>query len=208
MELIKIFNNFLSIAAIIVAVFYSINFSKSGKAYKVFSCYLIFIAGIQILLVVYSFYKENNLFLFNYYFIGQFLFMSLFYFYLLKKRWIWKLTGIVMLGLLLQYIFSPTSFINYNIIGVSITQSVIVVYALLYYYRSLSGEAKFLYVNTGVFFYFISSILFFSALNLISKLQMPKETHLYVGLVNDFLYFTYLVLIFIEWYKNFRFKKI
>ncbi len=112
-----------------------------------------------------------------------------------------------MVGLLIQYIFSPASFANYNSLGVSITQSVIVVYALLYYYNSLSGEAKFLYVNTGIFLYFISSILFFSSLNLISKLQIPKETQRYIGLVNDFLYLTYLLLIFIEWYKNFRLKK-
>ncbi len=207
MEFIKIFNNFLSIAAIILAVLYAIRFSKFGKTYKIFTCYLVFIAIIQILLMIYSYYKENNLFLFSYYFIGQFLFMSLFYFNLLKKKWIYLVTGIVMVGLLIQYIFSPASFTSYNSLGVSITQSVIVVYALLYYHKSLSGDAKFLYINTGIFLYFISSILFFSSLNLISKLQLPKETQLYIGLVNDFLYFIYLLLIFVDWFKNFRLIK-
>lgn len=208
MEVVSIFNNFLPIAAIILAILYFIGFVKFDKAYKVFTCYLIFIALIQLMLSIYAYKKVNNLFLFNYYFIGQFLFVSLFYFYLLKKKWIWILTGIVLLGLTIQYILSPSSFINYNSLGVGVTQSILVLYALLYYYNSLRGKANFLYVNAGVLLYFSTSILYFASGNLLMNLNLPKETKQYIGLFNDISYFMFLVLIFLEWYYNYRVKKI
>lgn len=206
MEVVALFNKFLLLAAVVLALLYFKSFIKFGKAYKTFTCYLIFIALIQVLLSIYAYKKVNNLFLFNYYFIGQFLFVSLFYFYLLKKKWIWILTGIVILGLAIQYILSPSSFINFNSIGVSVTQSIIVIYALLYYYNSLSGKPYFLYINTGVLLYFITSVLYFASGNLIMNLNLAKETQRNIGLVNDFSYFIFLVLIFLEWYFNFRKK--
>ncbi|WP_432411079.1 hypothetical protein [Rasiella sp. SM2506] len=207
MEILAVFNNCLSIGAILLAILYGIGFTKFDKTYKIFTLYLIFIAVIQILLFVYAYKKVNNLFLFTYYFIGQFLFVSLFYFYLLKKKWMWILTAIVMMGLIVQYILSPSSFINYNSIGVSVTQSIIVFYALLYYYKSLSGKADFLYVNAGILLYFMTSILYFASGNLLMNLNLPKDTQNYIGLSNDIFYLLFLILMFIEWYRKYRVKK-
>ncbi len=204
MDFQDLFANTLTVISIILPILYFIGFAKYGKTYKIFTLYLTFIAIIQIILSVYAYHKVNNHFLFTYYFIGQFLCMSLFYFFLLNKKWIWLVTGFVIIGLLIQYIVSPASFINFNSLGVSITQSIIVLYALLYYFKLLTEKAKFLYINAGVLLYFITSILFFASGNLILKLDLPKETQRHIELVNDCLYFIFMILIFVEWYRNYR----
>lgn len=148
--------------------------------------------------------KTENIFLFNYYFIGQFIFMSVFYKLLFDKKWVYYVmfAALVLLGI--QYMLDFSVFYSYNSFGVTITQSIIAIYALLYYYKSLSGNASFLYVNAGVILYFVSSILFFASGNLILKLDIPSETMKYIGILNDLLYLIFVILIFVEWYRNFR----
>tara|TARA_R100000935_G_scaffold58415_2_gene95375 strand:- start:50033 stop:50668 length:636 start_codon:yes stop_codon:yes gene_type:complete len=204
LEFLPYLDNVLVVIAIILPCIYFIGFIRESKAYKIFTLYLTYIAIIQIILSVHAFYKINNLFLFSYYFIGQFIFMSAFYISLLKAKWIWITTALTLLGLLLQYIYSPSSFTNFNSLGVSITQSIIVIYAVFYYYKSLSGNSIFLLVNTGVLLYFLASILFFASGNLLLSLNLPKETHRNIGLVNEFLYLIFMILIFVEWYRNYR----
>ena len=195
------------LVSVILPILYFIGFSKFGKAYKVFTLYLLFIAIVQGLLFYYATRKIDNLFLFSYYFIGQFLLVSLFYFFLLKKKWIGWLVGAVVVTLIVQYVLSPESYEYYNGLGVSITQTVIVIYALFYYFKSLSGKATFLLVNTGVLLYFLTSLLFFASGNLILSLGLSKEIQLQIGLINEFAYFIFLILIFLEWYRNYRPKK-
>jgi|TARA_R110002020_G_scaffold199778_2_gene401472 hypothetical protein len=196
----------LTIVSIILAVLYVIGFTKNGKAYRYFTCYLILVAVIQIIMYVYAGKKMNNIFLFHYYFIGQFIFLSLFYKELIQKKWVLYILVLVLIGLGTNYAIHPEIFNEYHTIGVSITQSIIVVYALIYYYQSLTGRNLFLLVNTGILLYFMTSILFFASGNLIIDLNLPKETQRYIGIVNQFLYFIFLVLIFIEWYRSHRVK--
>ncbi|RDK87012.1 hypothetical protein [Marinirhabdus gelatinilytica] len=205
--MLSFFTNFLILVSVILPILYFIGFSKFGKAYKVFTLYLLFIAIVQGLLFYYATRKIDNLFLFSYYFIGQFLLVSLFYFFLLKKKWIGWLVGAVVVTLIVQYVLSPESYEYYNGLGVSITQTVIVIYALFYYFKSLSGKATFLLVNTGVLLYFLTSLLFFASGNLILSLGLSKEIQLQIGLINEFAYFIFLILIFLEWYRNYRPKK-
>ncbi|HIB48522.1 MAG TPA: hypothetical protein EYO35_09475 [Flavobacteriaceae bacterium] len=148
----------------------------------------------------------NNIFLFHYYFIGQFIFLSLFFKELMQKKWVLYILVLVLIGLGTNYAIYPEIFNEYHTIGVSITQSIIVVYALIYYYQSLTGRNLFLLVNTGILLYFMTSILFFASGNLIIDLNLPKETQRYISIVNQFLYFIFLVLIFIEWYRSYRVK--
>lgn len=183
-------------------------FAKGSKSYKVFTAYLVFIAIIQIALFAYSLNNTENLFLFTYYFVGQYLFMSVFYYYLLQKRWVVLTSVIGLLGIFIQYIYDPQSFEQYNAFGVSITQSIIVVFALAYYFQSLTGKSKFLYVNSGVLFYFLASILFFASGNLMIELDFSKQTEQYLSLINDITYFVFLILIFIEWFRNYRVRMI
>ena len=190
--------------ALILPVFYLKGYRKHGKAYDIFTWYLYFIAGVQFIMSLYAFEKINNIFLFHFYFIGQFIFMSLFYYQLLKLKIIYIILGVGLALLAIQYTVTPGIFYVYHTVGVSLTQSVVVLYALVYYYSSLSKVADFVYINTGVLLYFMTSILFFASGNFFLELDIPKEAKQKIGLVNEALYFVFQILIFIEWYKNYR----
>ncbi|MEZ4874626.1 MAG: hypothetical protein R2793_04040 [Flavobacteriaceae bacterium] len=142
--------------------------------------------------------------MFQFYFIGQFVFLSLFYFELLKKKWVPIVLFLVLGVLALQYVFDPSSFLAYNTMGVILTQSVVVVYSMLYFYKMLSQKGSFLIVNNGIFLYLMASVLFFSSGNLLLKLNLSLETMRLIGFVNDFFYFVFIILIVVEWYRNFR----
>jgi hypothetical protein len=87
-----------------------------------------------------------------------------------------------------------------------ITHAILVLYALLYFYKSLSGKGEFLIVNVGVFFYLLSSTLIFASGNLVFNLNVSKSVVDILIQVNVDLYLVFQILIFIEWYRNYRKK--
>lgn len=190
--------------SILLPIVYLKGFRKHGVAYDIFTFYLYFIAIIQFVASLYVYEKVTNTFLFHYYFIGQFIFMSIFYYQLLKLKLIYYILGIGLLLLTIHYVINPSIFYEYHTYGVSLTQSVIVLYALIYYYVSLTKKSTFLYVNTGVLLYFLTSILFFASMNFILALDIPKEVKQNISIINEVLYFVFQIFIFIEWYKNYR----
>ncbi|MDX1462060.1 MAG: hypothetical protein R3359_03310 [Marinirhabdus sp.] len=196
----------LTFVSNILAVLYVIGITKHGKAYRYFTGYLVLIAIIQTIMHVYAQNEMNNIFLFQYYFIGQFIFLSLFYKVLIQKKWILWIMIMVLTVLGIQYVVNPGAFSSYHTIGVSVTQSIIVIYAVIYYYLSLSGRNLFLLINTGILLYFMTSILYFASGNLIISLDLPKGTQRYINLGNQVLYGIFLVFVFIEWYRHYRIK--
>ena len=206
MDMIEVFIDTLTFISIILPILFFIGFAVNGRAYKCFTMYLTFIAIIQIIAYLYVSKKIDNTFLFHYYFMGQFLFLSIFYYVLLKKWWVYVLSSILFTVLLLYYFVNPSIINEYHTYGVTTTQTVIVVYALAYYYKSLTGKAYMLLINSGVLIYLMVSVLFFASNNLLIELEVSKETQKYIGLFNEVSYLVFLILIFIEWYRNFRVK--
>jgi hypothetical protein len=203
------FGDFLVLTSFILAVLFSIGFSRNRKAYKIFTLYLVFIAILQMVMYYFTLYKWNNIFLFHFYFVGQFIFMSLFYYELLLNKIVYVILGLGLIAIGIQYTLQPDIFYEYHTYGVSATQSIIVLYAMVHYYKSLTTTLSyFIYINTGVLLYFMTSILFFASGNLMLNLNIPKETQRYILLINLFLYFLFQILIFVEWYRNYRVKKV
>jgi hypothetical protein len=207
MSLEDIFSHFLIVASILLAILYVLRFQKKGSSYKWFTGYLVLVAVIQIWMAIYAAFTWNNLFMSHFYFIGQFITFSFFYYHLLHKKWIVWVLGAGMLFLTIQYIKNPGLFFVFNSYGISITQTILVFYALLYFYKSLTNQGAFLLVNTGIFFYLITSILYFASFNLFLELDFDREWKIYVFRLHNTLYFVFEILIFIEWYKNFRLNK-
>ena len=79
------------------------NYSNQSKAYKVFTFYLGLIVGIQIFSEILIQQKTNNLFLSHFYFVGQFILLSFFYFALLGKVQVQRkiIKGGLVLGMLI-----------------------------------------------------------------------------------------------------------
>lgn len=200
----EILSQFLIFGSLLLPLIYLKGLRRYGKAYDIFTLYLFFIGIIQFVMSLYAYEKMNNIFLFHFYFIGQFIGMSLFYFQLLRLKFIYGILGVGLVILGIDYAFRPDIFFKYHTVGVSLTQSVIVFYALVYYYKSLTNEARYIYINTGIILYFTTSILFFASGNFFLEIDIPKEIKQNIGLINEILYLIFQIFIFIEWYKNYR----
>tara|TARA_R100001369_G_scaffold78025_2_gene107576 strand:+ start:1790 stop:2434 length:645 start_codon:yes stop_codon:yes gene_type:complete len=192
------------------ALLYIFWLKENNKAFKIFAVYLVVIAVIQLNA---SYLKliipiNNNLFLFHFYYILQFIFLTFFYFELLKQKWMYVVLGIVLGIITFQFIETPAMFFRYNPLGVTITQGIIVIYSVLFFYKYLHETNEFLIINIGLFFYLLSSILIFASGNLVFNMELITEYgyHLLLNL-NNVLYLGLQFLIFVTWWKNYYSKK-
>ena len=190
-----------------VAIIYSISFVRNNKAYRIFVFYLLLIAIIQIgaYYVGRGKLHKPNLYYSHYYYITQFLLLSAFYLELLKWKWIALITILVVFFLAYQYIEDPSIYFKYNSIGMIITNMIIVIYSMFYLYKTLSVKGEFVIVNTGILVYLLSSTLIFASGNL--GLEFSEKTFYMLVNTNRVLYLVFLILILIEWYRNYRKSK-
>ncbi len=195
--------------SIFLPFIYLRSFTVNSKAFRIFTIYLFFIGIIQISSQIATkvLELESNIFISHYYFIGQFIFLSIFYYKILKHKFIWFVLILSLLCLTIQYIFTPNLYNVYNQVGMLFSHLIIIIYALLYLYKALSEKIEFTLLNIGVLIYFLSSSLIFSSGNLVFNVEIPLETTQLLINLNVVLYFVFQILIFVEWWKNYSVAK-
>lgn len=205
-EIIADFSNIILGLNIII---YSIRCRSKTLAYKIFIFYLIFSLIIQLWSSYLASRYENNLYLSHYYFTGQLAILSLFYYKLLKsnlKKIIPFLGTFVFVILGFSFFFKPELYNQFFLFEIVLSSLPVVLYSLFYFFESFGDEnKKFLIINSGVFIYLLCSTIIFSSGNLINGL-ISDSTSIMLWFINIILYLIYQILIFIEWYKNFRIK--
>ncbi|PKA84437.1 hypothetical protein ATE92_2627 [Ulvibacter sp. MAR_2010_11] len=206
---IGIFSEITLYFSIFYPILYIRGFVANNKAFKIFTIYLIAIAIVQFSMRYHNLVLESssNLHLFVYYFVSQFVLLSLFYKELLSYKWIYIVTIIVLVFIVYQYIANPEMYNRYNPIGSSITQIIIVVYAILYFYKSLAEKKQFQFVNIGIFFYLLSSVLIFASGNLVFISNYTESISNQLANINKVLFLFFQILIIIEWWKNYSVKE-
>ena len=183
------------------------SYRNKSMAFKIFSFYLLLCLIIQLYATYLRISKEYNLFLSHYYFIGQFVFLSVFYIHLFKKQ-LFKsilkiLFFIILLVLSIQYYTNPLLYDSFNLIEIVICSIPLVIYAFLYFTENIENDKKdFIYLNSGVFIYLLSSTLLFVAGNYVSS--SVSFWNRFIWSLNAILYLVYQIFIFIDWYKNLR----
>lgn len=188
--------------SLLYPLLYLWKFKKNNRAFKIFTIYLVGIGVIQYLLyAIHEAGYPSNLFLFHYYFIFQFVMLSLFYKILLGYKWIYVVMAAALVFFGIQYINDPGLYFIYNPIGAAVSQSILVLFALLYFYQSLSGKKEFILINTGILFYMVSSILIFASGNMV--LNASRGTAVLFVDINRLLYLIFQILIISEWVKNY-----
>ena len=206
------FQNFSTLLLFINAILYTYSSIKDRKtkAIKYFAIYLSLTFIVLFLsIIIAKFYKElrieqNNLFLSHFYFIFQFIFLSLFYktnFTKKQKIWVNLIFVIIALVLSIQYFNKITLFYKFNLLEILITSFPLVVYSIIHLYNSLGKKGKYMYINAAVLIYLSVSTLIFILGNLIIS-AVPKSVSTDVWLLNKVFYFGYLTLILIEWRKS------
>lgn len=182
-----------------------------------FRSYLLIILIIQVTMAVIRYLinidimskEPGNLYLSHFYFISQFIFLSLFYYNLFKKKQliiIKVLFPIVLIPLVIQYSFKPKIFYEFNILEVFITSFPIIVYSIIHLYNSLTEKTRFFYINAGILIYLSVSTLIFILGDFISGLDIELVENIW--LINKYAYIGYLIFIFLEWKFNLQSYKI
>lgn len=192
-------------------IIYFKSFRKNSKAFKYITYYLLFTSIIQLISEIIASNKTinngNNLFLSHYYFIGQLILLSLFYYNIIKskikKLVILSLSSVIVLFLVITLISNNKLYLTFYLPEAVLCSLSIVIYSIFYFMESFGVvNKKFLIFNSGTFIYILTSTLIFSSANLI--FDVSRELYLLVWNINSFLYIVFQILIFFEWYKNFR----
>ena len=185
------------------------SFAVNSKAFKIFTIYLFFIGVIQISsqIVTKVLELESNLFISHYYFIGQLILLSFFYFEILKKKIIWIILGLFLSALIIQYSYTRDIYNRYNQTGILFSNLIIIFYAILYLYKALSDNQEFTIINLGILIYVLPTTLIFSSGNLVFNINIPTETIQLLLNVNTLLYLAFQILIFAVWWKNYSVAK-
>lgn len=183
--------------------------NKKNKSYFYFTTYLLTTGIIQALTFylarTFKYNGIGNLFLSHYYFISQFILLSFFYKSLFgthQKRLVDVLMLVVLSVLAVRLVINPSIYFRFDLFETFICGLPLVIYSIIHLYNSLSKSKAYLYINAAVLIYLSTSTLIFILGNYLSnKLKSEVDA---IWMINSILYLIFLVLIFIEWYKNFR----
>ncbi|TVZ56586.1 hypothetical protein OD91_1877 [Lutibacter sp. Hel_I_33_5] len=203
--LLDCLNNIGYIILAINCIVYLKNYRIKLKPYKLVLLYLLSTLIIQYYSAYLSSFKANNLFLSHYYFIEQFILLSLFYRSVLKNMLLKKLISIllvlIVLSFIIYYYYNTSYYYKFNIVEIITTNIPLIFYSFYFIIESLNNtNKKFIYINSGFFIYLFCSTLLFSC----GIIDAIKEVKIWLWLFNNILYILLQILIFIEWYKNFR----
>lgn len=208
--MINLFINIGYVFLLINLILFIKGFSIRGKAFRVFTSYLLFVFVIQITSGVFFNFAINNLFLSHFYFVGQFVFLSFFYLTIIKnsfqKRVIERglVFGLCLLGI--QYGYNPSVFFRFNLFEIFVTSFLLIIFATFHLYNLLGKNKEFYYVNLGILIYLSGSTVLFLVGNLMTSLS-PKLNKI-PWILNAVLYIVYQIFILVEWKKSFSKKEI
>lgn len=199
-----VFENLGVILLFINALLYSYSYfkNKKDKALRYFSIYLnltFLVLSLSIVIIEY-FNKTNNLFLSHFYFIFQFIFLSLFYkkfFTKTQKNWVNINFVLITVILVIQYYSNVSLFYKFNLLEILITSLPLVIYSIIHLYNSLGKPGKYMYINSAILIYLSVSTLIFILGNLINSIDRSLANNVWV--LNKVFYIGYLLLILFEW---------
>lgn len=189
---------------LINTILYIKSYRENSMVFKIFTNYLLFILIIQLITGYMRWHKMPNIYFSHFYFIGQFVFLSLFYILLEKKKKLRKVQKIILcIGLVaigIYYIKYPEAYFKFNPFEIIITSIPLIVYSFYFFIKKIESiDKKYIYINSGIFLYLSCSTLLFIAGNI-------ENTTLKITIwySNISLYLIYQILVFVEWFKNHR----
>lgn len=207
MSILNILSNTATTLLIVNLILYAAGFFKNGKAYRVFTMYLLCISIIQLVIIILASANVNNHFVSTYFLFAQFILLSVFYYLLLTdankvKAGFMGYASLFVTGcLIMQYILNPSLYYTFNSVGFLVTSLILILYNVLYLYEMLGKKLPFYYVTIGMLFYLTSSsFIFASATTLVT---LKDKFHLYIWTLNAILFVINQILILWEWKKQY-----
>lgn len=200
MRILVLLTEFLLLTNVIC---YLTRFKRNNFSFKIFTIYLIYIFTIQVWQTYLAAYKMNNLFITHFYFIGQFVFLSVYFKKNITNKYVSKIIYpmiAIVLPILSWYLYTnPQKHFEWSNFETIITSFPLIIYSLSFLLERIdSKEKKNIYITTGLFIYLLCSTLLFLNGNIRSEFKIL------VWVTNIIMFSFYQALIFIEWYKNYR----
>lgn len=118
----------------------------------------------------------------------------------LYKKIIRIVVFIISFLILFHFTFYLETFYSFDLFEIFLTSYALIVFALIYLYNILDKPKKFYFVTIAIVFYLISSTVLFLAGNLINNIAANK----YIWKINIILIAIFQLIIFTEWYINYR----
>ena len=197
----------ISIAGLLFLLFNSILFLKTrtgkDKNYKCLTFYLTILFVVELACNIIGILKPNsNFFLSHYYFIIQFIVLSLFFYYLFdsKRLKFFIILNFVFVAIVLgvQYFNNPLLYWEFNVLEIGMTSFLLIFYCIIYFYRHLKSSFDYFYFCFGLTFYLTSSMLIFLSGN--TTLVFFEEPFYFdIWVFNSLFYIFYQYMVFKEW---------
>ncbi len=182
-----------------------LSYTKKDKVLRYFIMYLVLCIIVQLYSSYLSSLNSNNLFLSHYFFIGQFIFLSLFFSTLHNFKELKNFIRFLILPIALYFMIhlynSPESYKKFNPIEIAVTSIPLLMYSFYFFIKKIDDhkDKKYIYFNSGFFVYTLCSTLIFILGNM-----GFRELKLHLWDINAFLYLVFQIMVFVEWYKNFK----
>ena len=124
---------------LINTVLFTKGFSVNGKAFRIFTAYLIVMFLIQITVSTLQYFSIDNLFLSHFYFTLQFVLLSIFYLNLSFNKLQSKIVKIgfviCLSALTVQYTIDSSLLLQFNLFEIFITSFLLIIYTMDIYFQ-------------------------------------------------------------------------
>ncbi len=202
-----IFSFTISLIGLFLLLLNSILFFNSRKGEdKVYKCIMIYLM-IQFVVefccnLIGILHPNENFFLSHYYFIIQFIMLSMFFRQVLKNKVLKKIVScnlvLVLLVLGFQYYKTPLLYWKFNYFEIGLTSILLIFYAIIYFFENIKGTYKYHYFCLGLTFYLTSSCLIFLTGNT-ELVFMNEPVYLDIWIFNSLFFILFQIFIYKEW---------
>lgn len=145
---------------------------------------------------------SENFFLSHFYFVIQFIMLSLFFNKVLKNTFLKKMIYInlllVLIGLSVQYMVTPSLFWEFNNYEIGVTSILLIFYCIFYFCENLTSSYTYHFFCMGLTFYLTSSCLIFLTGNT-QLVFFTEPIFLDIWILNSLFFILFQVFIFKEW---------
>ena len=132
----------VSLIGLFFLLFNGVRFHSTRKnkdtLYRIITIYLILLFIVEFFCNLIGFYKPGqNFYLSHYYFVFQFVTMSLFFYHLFSIRFLKRIVAFLLVAVLLflgiQYFTNPSIYWQFNMLEIGITSVLLISYAILFW---------------------------------------------------------------------------
>lgn len=192
---------------LVLTVFLVFNIKKMPLALKIFSYFEFVMFAIGLVSLVMAKLSIPNTLLFHLFFFVQFIWISTFYYFLLKENVFSKVvlstTGVFLGVSVWQYVTNWTELTSkYGGLLYFISTLIFIAFAILFYIKQLtqSSKSKYPFINAAIVIYFSTTSVIF----LFSKYYYLEgsEGQIVLWILNVLLHIIFVLLIFVDIWKT------